>query len=138
MAELAKISIDPINGIYELLNLLNDLDIKLAVASASEFNYVKEVLISLGVYNRFLSIVTGDMVLRGKPEPDIFLLAAKNINIQPSDCLVIEDGISGMTAASRADMKCIGLVKNIDFDKYPTKNQVLSLLDINQNYLLNL
>jgi len=138
MATLAKISIDPIDGIYELLDLANNLNLKLAVASASEYDYAKEVLSYLNIFNRFKSIVTGNMVSRGKPEPDIFLLAANNININPLDCLVIEDGISGMTAASKANMACIGLVKNIDFNKYPTKNQVLSLRDIDSTYLLNI
>lgn len=138
MATLAKISIDPIDGIYELLDLANNLNLKLAVASASEYDYAKEVLSYLNIFNRFKSIVTGNMVSHGKPEPDIFLLAANNININPLDCLVIEDGISGMTAAFKANMACIGLVKNIDFNKYPTKNQVLSLRDIDSTYLLNI
>jgi HAD superfamily hydrolase (TIGR01509 family) len=136
MEELARMSVDPVDGIYDLLNLLKDLDLKLAVASASNLTYANIVLDYLKLSDRFLSIVNGDMVSKGKPEPDIFLLAASNINIKSDECLVIEDGISGMKAANSAGMKCIGLVKNIDFNKYPTKNQVLSLKDINKEYLL--
>jgi beta-phosphoglucomutase-like phosphatase (HAD superfamily) len=96
------------------------------------------VLQKLNVFDKFSSIVTGDMVQKGKPDPAIFLLAASNIGVDPNDCLVIEDGISGMIAAKLGGMKCIGLVKNIDFDKYPTQNQVLSLSYITKEYLENL
>jgi HAD superfamily hydrolase (TIGR01509 family) len=136
--ELARKSVDPIDGIYELLALFKNLNLKLAVASASNLTYANIVLDHLKVYDYFLSIISGDMVTKGKPEPDIFLLAANRLNIDPEDCLVIEDGISGMIAANRAGMKCIGLIKNIDFNKYPTKNQILSLKDITKEYLLSL
>ena len=77
------------------------------------------------------------MVSHGKPDPEIFLLAASRINIKPQECLVIEDGISGMEAAKSAKMKCIGLVEKKS-KNYPTKNQVLSLFEITNDYLKNL
>ena len=138
MNELAKISVDYIDGIYELLDLLLNANIKLAVGTASSTKYALSVLNKLNISDKFLSIVTGDMVEKGKPDPAIFLLAAKNINIDPNECLVIEDGISGMLAAKNANMKCIGLVKAIDYDKYPTKNQILSLREIDMDYLKSL
>ena len=138
MNELAKISVDYIDGIYELLDLLLNANIKLAVGTASSTKYALSVLNKLNISDKFLSIVTGDMVEKGKPDPAIFLLAAKNIDTDPNECLVIEDGISGMLAAKNANMKCIGLVKTIDYDKYPTINQILSLREMDMDYLKSL
>ena len=106
----------------------------LAVASASNLTYVQSVLITLGVKNNFRYIVSGDMVSRGKPDPESFLLAASKIKVKPKNCLVIEDGLSGMEAAKRGGMYCIGLVPRKD-QKYPTNNQVLSLSEITSKYL---
>lgn len=138
MEELAKVTVDYVDGIYELLDMLASNNITLAVGTASSTKYANSVLQKLNVFDKFSSIVTGDMVQKGKPDPAIFLLAASNIGVDPNDCLVIEDGISGMIAAKLGGMKCIGLVKNIDFDKYPTQNQVLSLSYITKEYLENL
>jgi len=138
MTELANQTVDPVPGIYDLLDLCKEMNFNIAVGTASTFDYASNVLKALKIFDKFDSIVSSNMVSKGKPEPDIFLLAAKNINLDPVDCIVIEDGISGMIAANRADMKCIALVKKIDFDKYPTKNQVLSLKDINRSFLLSL
>jgi HAD superfamily hydrolase (TIGR01509 family) len=136
--EKFKISVDPIDGIYDLLDLLDSLNIKKAVASASFSGLINIILNQLNIIDRFDSLVGEDMVSHGKPDPEIFLLAAKKINVSPENCLVIEDGLSGMIGASKANMKCIGLVKKFDFDKYPTKNQVLSLREIDKDYLLKL
>ncbi|MDD3155920.1 MAG: HAD family phosphatase [Candidatus Pacebacteria bacterium] len=133
-----KISVDPVDGIYDLLDLLDKLNIKKAVASASFSELINIILNQLNVVDRFDALVGADMVSNGKPDPEIFLLAAKKINVNPEKCLVIEDGLSGMIGASKANMKCIGLVRKVDFDKYPTKNQILSLSDIDEEYLLRL
>ncbi|MFA5092229.1 MAG: HAD family phosphatase [Candidatus Paceibacterota bacterium] len=138
MEELAEQTVDPIDGIFEMLDQCKNLGLKMAIGTASNINYATKVLNSLNILNKFDFIVTGDMVKAGKPEPDIFLLAANKIKMLPTDCVVIEDGLNGMIAANRAGMKCIALVKNIDFNKYPTKNQVLSLHDIDQSYLISL
>lgn len=138
MEELASQTVDPIDGIFELIDLCKTLNLKTAVGTASNFNYATKVLKSLNLFDQFDFIATSDMVKAGKPEPDIFLLAADKIGMLPADCVVIEDGINGMIAANRANIKCIGLVKNIDIEKYPTKNQILSLKEITKEYLLTL
>ncbi len=135
MAALASQAVDPVDGIFELLDLCKKLNLKTAVGTASSIAYATQVLQSLNLFEKFDFIATSDMVKAGKPEPDIFLLAAEKIGMLPVDCVVIEDGINGLIAANRAGMKCIGLVKNIDDRKYPTKNQVLSLHEIDESYL---
>lgn len=137
MQELATISVDSIAGATDLIQRLFANGLPMAVASASNLNYVEAVLNTIGVHQYFKTIISGDMVSKGKPHPESFLLAAEKINIDPKDCLVIEDGVSGMEAARVAGMKCIGLV----YDKgrtFPTSNLVGRLDEITEEYLNNL
>lgn len=134
MENFASKSIDAIDNSIELIKRLSSEGYPLAVASASNLNYVRTVLSTLGVLDCFTYVVSGDMVSKGKPDPESFLLAASKINIDPENCLVIEDGISGMIAAKEGGMCCVGLVSNKNED-FPTKNLVLSLSEITKNYL---
>lgn len=136
MRKFAAESIDPIPGAIELIKTLAK-KYPLALASASNIDYVKTVLETLDISSYFSALVSGDMVSKGKPDPESFLLTASKINIPPENCLVIEDGISGMQAAKNGHMYCIGLVQNKDED-CPTKNLVLSLSEINSDYLDNI
>lgn len=134
MKEFASKSVDAINGSIELIQRLSQDGYPLAVASASNLNYVETVLKTLDVFNHFSYIVSGDMVKKGKPDPESFLLASSKIQINPKNCLVIEDGVSGMQAAVAGGMKCIGLVSDTN-KSYPTKNLVVSLSEITQDYI---
>jgi len=134
MKGLASGQVDAIDGSRELIKTLYDNGLPLAVASASNLNYVQSVLDKLNVTKYFKSIISGDMVTNGKPDPEIFLLASNKLEIVPEECLVIEDGISGMEAARKANMFCIGLVPNLN-KNYPTNNKVLSLREITIDYL---
>lgn len=131
---IASISIDAIEGSIDLIKKLVADRYSLSVASASNLNYVRMVLKTLGVINYFSYIISGDMVENGKPDPESFLLASAKMKIIPENCLVIEDGISGMLAASQGGMQCIGLVKDLN-GLYPTKNLVTSLSEITSEYI---
>ena len=134
MEKFASESVDAIEGSIDLIRRLCDANYPLAVASASNLNYVRTVLKTLGVIDHFAYIVSGDMVSKGKPNPESFLLASSKIEIPSEYCLVIEDGVSGMQAAKAGGMKCIGLVRNLS-KSYPTKNLVTSLSEITQEYI---
>lgn len=137
MYENIEGNLKPIKGTIPFIKYYYAKNIPLAVASSSKIDFVKKVLKGLEIDNYFTAIVGGDMVKKGKPDPEIFLLAASKIQIPPNDCLVIEDGISGMTAAKDANMFCIGLVKDVN-QTYPTKNLVKSLNEVGNYYLQNL
>ncbi len=80
------------------------------IASSSSLDRLHTCLQILGLANEFGShIYSADMVERGKPHPDIFLLAAHKLKIQPSDCIVIEDSSSGVSAGVAAGMMVVGL-----------------------------
>lgn len=128
--EVTKKELKPIKGAIPLIKK-SYKNHELAVASASHKKYVHYTLKKLGVKKYFKAIITGDDVKHAKPNPEIFLLAAKKMNIPPKYCLVIEDGKAGMIAAKRAKMKCVGLVKNKDSKEYPADVLVEKLSRIN-------
>lgn len=130
MNSLVKEGVDSIEGVIELIEFLSEKEYKMAVGSASNLNYVNAVLKELNIIKFFDSVTSSEEVKYGKPNPETFLLAAKRINIHPEECVVIEDGISGMIAANRAKMLSVGLVDTKDKKKYPAKILVKKLSEI--------
>ncbi|OGF27712.1 hypothetical protein A2303_00600 [Candidatus Falkowbacteria bacterium RIFOXYB2_FULL_47_14] len=116
---LAKREAGPIPGALELVEYFKEAEFGLALASSSRKEYVMAVLNKLGLKDKFKTITSGDEVEKGKPDPAIFLLAAKKMGVRPEECLVFEDAMSGMTAAKRAGMKCVGLIARDDEREYP-------------------
>ena len=93
-------------GVLPLIALLKEKGYTLAVASASDLVKVKANLKALGASeDDFAAIITGSDVERKKPFPDIYLKAAAAIGADPSECIVIEDAISGTQAGVAAGMK---------------------------------
>jgi HAD superfamily hydrolase (TIGR01509 family) len=76
----------------------------LALASSSPRAVVDAMLEELGLAGSLDVVVTGDDVDRGKPDPDIFLLAARRLGVDPAECLVFEDSLHGIKAARTAGM----------------------------------
>jgi len=84
-----------------------DAGIKIAVASGGRRTYVERTLRAIGAAKLFPVVVTLDDVARAKPAPDLFLLAAQRLGVEPARCLVIEDSVQGVTAAGAAHMSCL-------------------------------
>lgn len=78
-----------------------------SVASGSEEDIVRGCLTATGLIDLFDIIITPRLVAKGKPAPDMFLLAAERMGLSPADCLVLEDGNSGLKAAEAAGMQAI-------------------------------
>ena len=129
--------VKPIEGAIELIKRLHKEGYKLGVASSPDNKYVNGTLEKLGVTNYFITIVSGDQVSKKKPSPDIFLKAVENLDLKPSECVVIEDAPAGMLGAINGGMKCIGIVEEIN-ENYPTKNIIKSMKDITIDYLNNI
>jgi HAD superfamily hydrolase (TIGR01509 family) len=79
----------------------------MAVASGGERSIVEATLNTIGLRDFFNTIVSVNDVTRGKPAPDIFLLAAQRLGVTPSECIVYEDSEGGLEAAHRAQMRSI-------------------------------
>ncbi len=81
--------------------------VPIAVASGSEEETVRGVLVANDLERLFKEIITPKLVKRGKPAPDMFLLAAERLGVAPEACVVFEDGESGMQAARAAGMEAV-------------------------------
>lgn len=91
-------------GLHELLDMLDERKIPKAVATSTRRAYAIPRLEQCNLAHRFLTISTGDQVARGKPAPDLYLLAAQTIGTAPENCVALEDSEAGVTAAHAAGM----------------------------------
>ena len=94
-------------GVKEILTFLKDNGKKIALASSTRRQTVVNQLRDAEILDYFDEIVTGDMVSRSKPEPDIFLLACEKISVEPERAYAIEDSYNGIRAASAGKLRPI-------------------------------
>ncbi|NCC77256.1 MAG: HAD family phosphatase [Clostridia bacterium] len=97
----------PIPGVLDLIRHLHTSGIRLAVASSSPMTDILHTVASFQVKDCFSTFASGGECQNGKPHPDVFLLAAERLGIDPAACLVIEDSRNGLLAAKAAGMACI-------------------------------
>lgn len=92
-------------GAKEILTLLSQNKIKTGIATSNSRELTQLVLKALNINDCFETIVTGCDVTSGKPNPDIYLLAADKLKVMPVRCLVFEDIPNGIIAGKKANMK---------------------------------
>ena len=107
--EIIRQNFPAVAGAVELIDALAEAGFLLAVGSSGPPGNVALALEQLGRADRFAARVTGIDVTRGKPDPQVFLLAAERLGVAPQDCAVVEDAPAGVEAANRAGMASIGL-----------------------------
>lgn len=94
-------------GVKQLIEQLRKKGIKVGLASSSK-NAVTVIQL-LHIQPEFDTVVDGNMITHSKPDPEIFLLTAKRLGVDPKDCLVFEDAEAGVDAAHAAGMPCVGI-----------------------------
>lgn len=106
-------------GVEEYLDTAKSLGLKVGLASSSNYKWVSTHLINLGLFEKFECIMTSDDVERVKPDPTLYLKAAKCLGLIPEECLAFEDSANGALAAKKAGMKCViipnSVTKNLKF-----------------------
>jgi HAD superfamily hydrolase (TIGR01509 family) len=125
-------------GLHALHAEIARRNIPWAVATSSPRAHAVEILQQLGLLARCRAIAAGDEVTHGKPNPDIYLLAAERLGIPPQDCLALEDSGPGSQAAVNAGMTVIAIpnaqTKTADFGHvhhlYQSLDGVLTNLDL--------
>ena len=100
---------EPAAGVVELLSAARARGMRVALASSSRRLWVDATLRSIGLSDAFEVIVSGDDVQHGKPDPEIYLLAASRLGLAPERCLAIEDAPNGVLSARSAGMPVIGV-----------------------------
>ena len=96
-------------GAFDFLKLCQEKGIKLGIASSNSTELIEQVLSSHDIRDKFLSIKSGTEVHKGKPAPDIYLLVAKELQVDPKKCLVFEDLVDGIKAARNAGMTVVAV-----------------------------
>lgn len=95
------------DGVLDLLDALAAARVAQALATSAPGVNVEFILDRLNICDRFGAVVVAEDVRNGKPDPEIFLLAARKVDVEPHRCVVFEDSIAGVTAAKAAGMACL-------------------------------
>lgn len=142
-ATLEKEGVPHKEGLIELLEYLKKNNIKCAVATSTPQHPAIDHIKNAGVYDYFDAIITGDMTEKGKPEPDIYLKACKEIGVEPQYAMGLEDSFNGVRAIFSAGMKAVMIPDMVEPDEEmyskcfaikKSLTDVISLIDeINKN-----
>ena len=131
--------VQPLPGVRDILRSLHQAGFSQAIASSAPPKNIGLVLESTGIGEYFDAIVSGDEVSAGKPDPEIFLEAARRLGAAPSRCVVIEDAIAGVEAAVAARMRCIAVTNTNPSEKLSQPDLVVkSLEELSADVLENL
>ncbi len=135
---IAKNGITIKEGLIELIDCLEENNIRLAVATSTKIELALKKLELVGILNRFEVIIGGDQVAQGKPAPDQYLKAASKLGVHVDNCLALEDSDNGAMSAFSAGIKVI-VVPDIKAPSVDTKRIALhvhaSLFEV-KKYLL--
>jgi HAD superfamily hydrolase (TIGR01509 family) len=101
--------VKPMPGLEQAIGMLGGAGLRLAVATSGTRPYVDHVLDRLGIRDAFAAVVSGEDVAAGKPDPEIYLLAAELLGADPADCVALEDTFHGVAAARAAGMHAIAI-----------------------------
>jgi HAD superfamily hydrolase (TIGR01509 family) len=119
--EIIKHRLRPLPGAIDLVHQSRRRGLKLAVATSADHIKMVGNLHEMGLPpDDFDAIVTGNDVQRKKPDPQIFLLAAERLKLEPANCLVIEDAPNGIRAGKSAGGRCLGITSTFDAETLRT------------------
>ncbi|MBG6233653.1 HAD superfamily hydrolase (TIGR01509 family) [Pedobacter sp. CAN_A7] len=111
--------VDPITGIVPFITDLHDHGVKLGVATSAPKANLDLILSKVPIREMFGSIMASENVTKHKPDPEVYLTSAKNLQVDPSQCLVFEDSFSGISAALNAGMKVVGVLTSHQKEELP-------------------
>jgi HAD superfamily hydrolase (TIGR01509 family) len=115
---LAEEPLPPFPGVLELMEkAMQREDFRVAIATSGTLEKSRAVLNAVGVPYQKMVYINGNDVKNRKPDPELFLLAAERMGIEPANCLVIEDAPNGVDAARAAGAKCIAVTNSADAAK---------------------
>lgn len=127
--EAARAHLEARAGARRLLTELGNMGFLQALASSAPTANVELVLDTLGLRDSFQAVVTGADVRKGKPNPEVFLLAADRLGVPPERCVVVEDAVVGVQAAKAANMRCIAVTSTNTRQELRQADLVVDSLD---------
>jgi beta-phosphoglucomutase len=126
--DILRSEFPPMVGAVELIDELAANGFLLAIGSSAPPENIALSLEKLGRATKFSAVVTGADVSRGKPDPQVFLLAAERLGVPPASCAVVEDAVHGIEAACRAGMASIALTGTATRDRFTEADLVIDRL----------
>lgn len=99
-------------GVRRWLDRLHEQGWRQAVASSAPRANLEVIVEALGLDGYFAAVAAAEDVTEGKPDPQVFLVAAAKLGVEPPDCVVVEDAPAGTEAARRAGMRCVGVLSS--------------------------
>ena len=114
---LARRGVQPVPGVAEFVRRLAAAGVRCAVATSASSNDVYHLLGALGIAQHFGAIVTADDVRFGKPDPEVYVRAARALQTPPARCVAFEDSVVGVHAARDAGMTVIGVTTTYRHDE---------------------
>jgi len=134
---LKTVDIVPFPNLIDLLYRIKQCGYRTALATGSNIGWTRQVLHALKIEDYFETVVTGEEVTHGKPNPEIYQKAADRINTDPKECIVVEDSPNGIRAAQAIGMHTIAYKGQPDFQDTSMADEEyedFALIDPN-NYL---
>ena len=124
-------------GIIESLNLLNANDVLIGLASSSSMSLINTTVDTLKIRKFFNVIHSAENEIAGKPNPAVFLSAAKMLKVNPEKCLVLEDSKAGMNAGINANMRTIVIPELGTYPKWANRGykKLKTMLEFNLELL---
>jgi len=127
---LSQEPLPPFPGVLELMEkAMRREDFRLAIATSGTLEKSRAVLKAAKVPYRKMVYINGDHVKNKKPDPELFLLAAERMGIEPADCVVIEDAPNGIQAAKAAGAKCIAVTNSTNAENLSEADLVCDSLE---------
>ena len=116
-------------GVEPWLRMLRDEGIACAIASSTHLENITTTLEVLGLGEFFSAIVSAEDVKRGKPDPEVFLTAAQQLDVEPGDAVVFEDALVGIAAAKAAGMRVVAVASTEPKDKLAHADWIVDRMD---------
>ncbi|MFP4176414.1 MAG: HAD family hydrolase [Candidatus Brocadiia bacterium] len=136
---VAEKGLSPLPGVESFLAQLHGAEVPCAVASSTERQNITFALEQMGMKHEFGSVVAGEDVENGKPDPEVFLTAADDLGVSPEKSVVFEDAHVGIKAARSADMKVIAVDTTHPAEELEEADLVVSRLDtLDPNHITTL
>ena len=110
--EIYKNNVVPIMGFMDMFELIKSKKILVGIASNAIRKNVKMILSELKIYEKFDSIICGDEVKSGKPDPEMFDETINRFNLKKEECLIFEDSVEGVSAAVNSRVDVVGITSS--------------------------
>lgn len=117
--EIYEDQVNPITGYLEFLDQLKSNKLLTGVATSAPMANLELIAGKLSLLDKMESVLASEHVSKHKPDPEVYLKSANNLNVSPDNCLVFEDSFSGVSAALNAGMKVVGVLSSHTKEELP-------------------